>query len=246
MAEDENGQVSSGQNDPDAESDPASGSGDSSSRPTGTTLSPESFKGLQRRLTAEQNERKKLEQQIAQLQSGSGNNAMIQSLLQELANINPQRAQEVAQAVSVEQLRQENIALKTKSAQDEWNRLVTDQELENMQTLREIVEALGVDPDSKLIDYGSPENASMAQRMKQVKNDALAAKSKANVTPPEKRTVGSGTAHNTQVGTPVAPVEKKTSITDDELAQAQAEFNKNPHSKAAQQKLREAFELAQI
>ncbi len=190
---------------------------------TPPALPDEAYKGMQRNLEREKARVRELEAQLQQVASTptSENDAKIVSaLLTEIAQSNPERANQLATAYQGYRLAAENQQLRNRQANEEQERIYREAQERNTRELRETARAFGADPDSPLIDYGDADNESIAERLARVRVSATAAAANAQVVTPPDRSQAAGTTHNTQPGSPPAPPSANRNVVTDEMLQA--------------------------
>lgn len=194
------------------------------SSPPTTAMPDEAYKGMQRALEREKARSRELETRLQQAVTApvdTNSAQVVNALLTEIARDNPERAQALAQSYHAYRLAAENEALRNQQGMQEQERLYREAQERNMQELRATAAALGADPNSPLIDYGDPDNDSIAERLSKVRSSAAAALKPATpVTPPVREAT-----HNTQPGTPpTPPAARNGAVTEETLAAAQANY----------------------
>lgn len=212
--------------------------------PAGTPPTPalpdEAYKGMQRALEKEKARARELENRLQQVVSTPPDETqaqIVRSLIGEIAAHDPAKAQTIALAYQQYQLASENQALRNRQEREAQEAAIRAAQDRNTEELRETARAFGVDPDSALIDYGDPDNDSIAERLAKVRRSAMNAAAPATpVTPPVR---GVDAVHNTQPATPPAAARpSNAAVTEADLQAAQAAYARahqsmNPEQRAA-------------
>ncbi len=193
----------------------------------------EAYKGIQRRLSAEQVRTQGLEAQIQELQRGQNGtvdprtNTIVQGLIRAIGEQDQTKAAQLSSGWTLYQSQLQNEALTGQQQTAAHQSQVAELRERNMVELREVAKSLGADPDSPLMDYGT-DSQTLADRIRAVRESALAATKVVEAKPKPQRSAGEGTAHVTQPGTPGTPTPKEQPATQDEFRAAVKAYTAHP------------------
>lgn len=212
-----------------AEADPQTLDGSTPPAASQPTTEPdEAYKGLQRRLDREQKRARELEAALARA-SGQGVDAqsaqVIQALIAEISQSDPAKGALLRQEYEKALLAQENFVLRTRQQQEDNATAIKQAEERTLQELRATVIAFGANPESPLIDYGDASEP-FVDRLSRVREDAKRASAPATPVTPAVRSVGAGTSHNVQPGTPAPATTPTREVTDEDVRKAQLEYTR--------------------
>lgn len=207
----------------------------------GTDLTPEAFKGLQRRLSAKDRENAELRRQVEDIarrnQSGGLSDpntlALIRPLLQKLNETDPEFARQYAAQLRDQMLERENQELKARLSNQDQIREAEEAERRNMNELRALARDLGANPDSPLIDYGDS-TMWIHERMSLVRETAKEAAKPVNTPATPAPTVSNGQNHNPNPGVPPSPKPQAASYTQEDYSKALAAYREHPCSQHMQ------------
>lgn len=200
----------------------------------GTNLNDKAFKGLQRRISAKDQEIQTLKSQIAEIKQSSTASGgldertirLIQPLVQRIAKDDPDYARQWAAQVQAQLLAEQNRQLEEEVNSKKNQAKKQQEEAAVLADLRALAAELGVDPDSDLLDYGD-ETMELRERMTLVRQSVADAKKAAKPTAP-KPAPSSAATHNTNPGVPPTAKPAPKTYTRNDLQTALAEYRAKP------------------
>mgnify|MGYP000866650115 CR=1 FL=1 len=211
-----------------------SGEGAQATDSSGTQLTPEAFKGLQRNLSAKDRQIQELQAQIARASNQTQGipeeqlAAFLRPLLTQLSELDPDAAKRAAENVRATFLAYQNQQLKSRDQQSEQARLRQEAEDRAVAQLRGIAEDLGADPDSPMLGYGD-DSMWLQDRIALVRESAKKATAPAKPKAAPKASASEGTAHNANPGVPPSTTPRGPApVTKAAYDEALADYARSP------------------